>query len=266
MKEQENKDLTLLTEELKDEILMNKILEIEKLGREIRVGQMTTFQKQEFVTNETEYPIGTVERSRQAIFEASVRISNLRGGVYDFHKAQAEIKIEKAKKLRAEAKLAKAADEADKLEAEGEIQLAEIDIARKTNELGALKYKADAWLDDVKDFYVTFLKNETVCKEKGKSILDWNNFDAQIDYWSTVMERKIQKQLSYDLMARTQQQGDSLPFQNNTQVMMKYVGNIFPLLPDTKKEEIKQMATRMGITIEEKPQLTEKKDESNLPQ
>jgi len=243
----QDKDLVLLTDELKDEELMNKILEIEKLGKVLRVGSMSSFQKQEFVLNPTEFVPGTTEKSRQSIFESAVRISNLRGGVYDYHKLTAEIKIETAKKLRAEKKLSNAQDEADKLEAEGEIQLAEVEIQRKTNELDSLKYKADAWLDDVKDFYVEFLKNEELLKQRGKSVLDWNTHEEQVRYWSATTEAKLNKQLTYALMGRSTQEGDSLCYQNHPQIMLKYAEAIHELLPESQKKEIKELANNMGI-------------------
>jgi hypothetical protein len=249
----DNKDLILLTDELKDETLLGKILDIEKLGRELGVGGMSTFQRQEFVLNPVEFVQGTTERSRQAIFEASVRISNLRGGVYDFHKANAEIKLNTAKKIRWEKKLLDANDVADKMEAEAEIQLLEVEIQRKTAELEALKYKADFWITEVKDFYVSFLKNEEELKKRGVSVLDWNTHAEQVRYWTETTNAKINKQLSYALMGRSQQEGDSLAMQNHTDVMLQYAQNIFGILPDRQKEEIKQIATNMGIKIEEKP-------------
>jgi hypothetical protein len=261
----DNKDLTVLTDELKDETLLNKILEIEKLSREIHVGNMSSFQKQRFVLNPTEFVPGTVEKSRQSIFEASVRISNLRGGVYDFHKAQAEIKIQTAKKLRSEKKLATAIDEADQLEAAGEISLAEIEIQRKQDELEALKYRAGAWLDDIKDFYVSFLQNEALLKERGVSVLNWNDESEQLRYWHATTEAKLNKQLAYELAGRSQQQGDSICFQNEPNIMMAYAKSIFPLLPDNKKNEIRQLANNLGITIDEIPASIEDKKDGIVP-
>lgn len=222
------KDLALLNDELKDSTLIETLNKIESISREMSVGGMTTFQRKEFVLNPTDYPPGTVEKSRQAIFEASVRVSGIKGSVFDFHKTTGEIDKAKARLMRAQSNLKKLqemplTDEvaADLLEAQGEERIARYDLLAKEESLAGLKARSAHQLQEVKDFYEEFQKNEVYTAAKGMSYKDWNTEKASLDYWGSVQDARIQKAMSYGAAGISQQQGDSLPFQNRPAILLK---------------------------------------------
>jgi len=237
----EMKDLVLLNDEFKKESLMDKLKEIEDLGRELDVGGQTSYQNTNFVLNETEFPTGTSGKSRQAIFESCVRVDSLKGLVFDYHKTVGEIKIQRAKMLRAEEKLKNADNKADKIEAEGEFEIARAELRQKELFIDGMKYKSEYLLRSINDFYQNYEKNEVECKKLGFTVHDWNKMEVEDHYWRTVNDRKVIKHEMYRLAQLSKETGDSLPLQNQMDLgRIKAIGN-------TLNQEIQQM-TNKGIS------------------
>jgi hypothetical protein len=214
-----------LNEKLSNEEIKNTLKEIESIAKIIEVGQQTSYQNKLFVLNPVEFPEGTSGKSRQAIFEAAVRVDVLKGHLFEHKKINGEMKIIEAKLMRSKSKLSKAKDylcqtgdtsyEADMVEAEGEIIIAEAEYRQKELSLEAIESKANQVLRQINDFYEEFNINEELCKKRGFDYSNWNQMEVENDYWNTVNDRKIQKAAAYSMLGMGQQLGDSLPLQNN---------------------------------------------------
>lgn len=203
-----------LNKKLANEEIRETLKKIEIISRKMEVGQQTSYQNRFFVLNPVEFPEGTSGKSRQAIFEAAVRIDVLKGHLFEHKKINGEMKTIEAKLMRAKKKL-NSDDEADKLEAEGEIIIAEAEYRQKELSLEAIESKANNILRQIDDFWDEFNKNEELCMKRGFNYENWNNLEVEDDYWNTVNDRKIQKAAAYSLLGMGQQLGDSLPLQNN---------------------------------------------------
>ncbi len=241
----EMKDLELLDDEFKKEEVMKKLQEITELSKEIEVGGQTSYQNKFFVLNEVEYPDGTSGKSRQAVFEASVRVDSLKGLVFDYHKTQGELKIEKAALIRAEDHLEKSKkknNEADTLEAEGMVLICMANIRQKELSIEGLKGRTKHLLRSINDFDTEFQKNEELCKAQGFTVHDWNNIEVEDHYWRTVNDKKIIKAKMYNLAKLSTEQGDSLPLQHKLDV-----GRVQQI-----DKELKTEAAKMGLIKVEK--------------
>ena len=195
-----------------------EILEtIEKLGRELEVGGQTSYQNKFFVLNPVEFPQGTSGKSRQAIFEGAVRVDQLKGCLGDLYKTEGEIKVCQARIIRAQRKMG-SADEADKLEGEGELIIAETELKQKEMALDGIRGRAKHMLRCVFDFYGEFVKNEVDCEKLGFTVHDWNKLEVEDHYWRSVNDMKIAKAATYAALGMNQQTGDSLPFQHNLNI------------------------------------------------
>jgi hypothetical protein len=215
----EIKQLEKINEDFKKEELLGKLKEVEKLGRELAVGQQTSYQNRFFVLNDTEFPTGTSGKSRQAVFEAAVRVDSLKGLVFEYNKTIGEIKQEKANLMRAEEKLNDPeASEADKLEAEGKIDVSKAEIRQKEIGLENMHERSKQLLRSMFDFYEEFEKNEEECKKLGFTCKDWNRLEVEDHYWRTVNDKKVLKSKMYQLAGMSKEQGDSLPLQNRLDV------------------------------------------------
>jgi len=221
-------DLSFLDQEFSNDQVMDKIYKIDKLGKEIEIGGQTSYQNKYFVLNETEFPTGTIGKSRQAIFEACVRIDNLKNLVFEYHKTQGEIKIAKAKTIKTKQKLIQAKtiakqpsiktqnEEIDLLIAEGKYEIAIAKLRQKELTVDSLKSKAKHYLRCINDFYTEFEKNEKICKKQfNTSILDWNKEDVENQYWQTVNDKKLIKARLYQKSSLPKELGDGLPLQDN---------------------------------------------------
>lgn len=203
-----------LNTKLANEEIRDTLKKIEIISRKMEVGQQTSYQNRFFVLNPVEFPEGTSGKSRQAIFEAAVRIDVLKGHLFEHKKINGEMKIIEAKLIRAKKKL-ESDDEADRLEAEGEIIIAEAEYRQKELSLEAIESKAKNVIRQIDDFWDEFNKNEEICVKRGFSYENWNALEVEDDYWNTVNDRKIQKAAAYSMLGMGQQLGDSLPLQNN---------------------------------------------------
>lgn len=253
----EMKELALLDEEFSKEKIMNMLKELENLGREVEVGGQTSYQNLNFVLNKTEFPEGTSGNSRQAVFEGAVRVDSLKGLVFDYHKELGETKIKQAQIMRAEEKLNNPkSTPADKLEAEGELQVAKAELRQKELALDGMKFKSKYLLRSINDFYQAYQMNEELCQKRGFSILDWNKEEVEHDYWTTVNDRKLVKHEAYRLAALSKETGDSLPLQNTLDVRrvkaisdeVQRVGLSSPQ-PKISSRQMEELPTNWTISI-----------------
>lgn len=242
-----------LNKKLANEEIRETLKKIEIISRKMEVGQQTSYQNRFFVLNPVEFPEGTSGKSRQAIFEAAVRIDVLKGHLFEHKKINGEMKTIEAKLMRAKKKL-NSDDEADKLEAEGEIIIAEAEYRQKELSLEAIESKANNILRQIDDFWDEFNKNEELCMKRGFNYENWNNLEVEDDYWNTVNDRKIQKAAAYSLLGMGQQLGDSLPLQNNLDPnRVEFI----------KQKTIEKIQGLIGSSeqVQEAPQKIEKRDQ-----
>lgn len=219
-------ELSKINESFKDENLLERLRKIEKLGKELEVGGQTSYQNRKFVLNEVEFPEGTSGKSRQAIFEAAVRVDSLRGLVFDYNKTIGEIKIAKAKVMKAEHDIKNAETEWEKLQAEGEYDVSMTELRQKEQALFGMEQRSKHLLRSIHDFYEEFEINEEKCKQLGFDCHDWNKMEVEDHYWRTVNDKKIIKQKMYMLGGLSKEGGDSLPLQNNLDVRrVKMIGS-----------------------------------------
>jgi len=215
----ETRDLVLLNDDFKKKDIMGMVKELEDLGREIEVGGQTSYQNRNFVLNPTEFPEGTVGKSRQAVFEGAVRVDSLKGLVFDYYKTLGEIKQCKAQMLKQEAIMADPSkEEWEKLEAEGAWEIARAELRQKDLAVEGMQHRSKHLLRSIHDFHSAFKENEEITEKRGMSVLDWNKPDVEHDYWSQVNDRKVVKQLMYQQADLSKEGGDSLPFQNQLDV------------------------------------------------
>jgi len=236
----ETRDLTLLNDDFKKEDIMNMVTELEDLGRKIEVGGQTSYQNRNFVLNPTEFPEGTVGKSRQAVFEGAVRVDSLKGLVFDYHKTLGEIKKCKAEMMKQESIMNNTQSEPwEVLEAEGAWEIARAELRQKELAVEGMQHRSKHLLRSIHDFHSAFKENEEITQKRGMTVLDWNKPEVEHDYWSQVNDRKVIKQLMYQQAALSKEGGDSLPFQNQLDVgRIKSIGN----------EVNETMAARLGYT------------------
>ena len=203
-----------LHEKLANPEIIETLKKIELISRKMEVGQQTSYQNKFFVLNPVEFPEGTSGKSRQAIFESAVRVDVLKGHLFEHKKINGEMKIIEAKLIRAKRKM-ESVDEADKIEGEGEVIIAEAEYRQKELALQSIEAKANQVLRQINDFYEEFATNEEICEKRGFNYEHWNSMEVENDYWNTVNDRKIQKAAAYSMLGMGQQLGDSLPLQNN---------------------------------------------------
>jgi len=215
----ETRDLVLLNDDFKKEDIMEMVTELEDLGRKIEVGGQTSYQNRNFVLNPTEFPEGTVGKSRQAVFEGAVRVDSLKGLVFDYHKTLGEIKKCKAEMMRQEEVMRHPdSSPADVLEAEGAWEIARAELRQKELAVDGMQHRSKHLLRSIHDFHSAFKENEEITQKRGMGILDWNKPEVEHDYWSQVNDRKVVKQLMYQQAELSKEGGDSLPFQNQLDV------------------------------------------------
>lgn len=244
-----------LNERLSNEDIRNTLKKIELISRKMEVGQQTSYQNKFFVLNPVEFPEGTSGKSRQAIFEAAVRVDVLKGHLFEHKKINGEMKIIEARLLRAKKKL-EGGDEADRLEAEGEIIIAEAEYRQKELSLESIEAKANQVLRQINDFYEEFIVNEELCQKRGFNYELWNTMEVENDYWNTVNDRKIQKAAAYSMLGMGQQLGDSLPLQNNLDP------NRIEFVKNTTVENIKGMLGTPDQSTGQEPNNNEIEDKS----
>jgi len=249
----ETRDLVLLNDDFKKEDIMGMVKELEDLGRKIEVGGQTSYQNRNFVLNPTEFPEGTVGKSRQAVFEGAVRVDSLKGLVFDYHKTLGEIKKCKAEMMKQESIMNNTQSEPwEVLEAEGAWEIARAELRQKELAVEGMQHRSKHLLRSIHDFHSAFKENEEITEKRGMSVLDWNKPDVEHDYWSQVNDRKVIKQLMYQQADLSKEGGDSLPFQNRLDV-----GRVNAI-----KNEVGQQAARLGYLG---PQAHEV-DQRSLPQ
>jgi len=218
----EIKQLQILDQVFSKEEIVNTLNDIERLGREMEVGGQTSYQNKFFVLNPVEFPEGTSGKSRQAVFESAVRVDVLKGNLFEYKKMCGEMKILNAKMIRAQKKYdeaVKSGEEADILEAEGEIEILTSEIRQKELALENVQAKSKHVLRSIVDFYNEYQVNEQLCNELGfETSKDWNKLEVEDHYWRSVNNRKVQKAAAYAALGMNQQLGDSLPLQNNLNV------------------------------------------------
>ena len=247
-----------LNEKLANPEIITTLKNIELISRRMEVGQQTTYQNKLFVLNPVEFPEGTSGKSRQAIFESAVRIDVLKGHLFEHKKINGEMKVIEAKLIRAKRKM-ESKDEADQLEAEGEIIIAEAEYRQKELSLEAIEAKANNVLRQINDFYEEFIINEEICKKRGFDYNNWNSMEVENDYWNTVNDRKIQKAAAYSMLGMGQQLGDSLPLQNNLDpnriefIKQKTIENIKGIIEQSNQtpEENKKIENKPKENIKE---------------
>ena len=210
-------EFSKLDKEFSTEEALKILDEVERLGRELEVGGQTSYQNKFFVLNPVEFPQGTSGKSRQAIFEGAVRVDQLKGSLADLYKTEGEIKVCQARILRAQRKM-RNDDEADQLEGEGELIIAETELKQKERALEGIRSKAKHMLRCTFDFYGEFVKNEVDCEKLGFNVHDWNKLEVEDHYWRSVNDMKVAKAASYAALGMNQQTGDSLPFQHNLNI------------------------------------------------
>lgn len=235
-----------LNEKLSNEEIREKLKNIEIISRIMEVGQQTSYQNKFFVLNPIEFPTGTSGKSRQAIFEAAVRIDVLKGHLFEHKKINGEMKKIQAQLIRANKKRM-SDDEADRLEAEGDIIIAEAELRQKELSLSSIEAKANNVLRQINDFYEEFEKNEQSCNTRGFSYKDWNSLEVENDYWNQVTDRKVKKAAAYTALGMSQQLGDSLPLQNNLNI-----DRIEHVKKSTIDEINKNIEEKKGKVIEDK--------------
>lgn len=218
----EIKQLKILDQVFSKEEIVNTLNDIERLGREMEVGGQTSYQNKFFVLNPVEFPEGTSGKSRQAVFESAVRVDVLKGNLFEYKKMCGEMKILNARMIRAQKKYDEAVkngDEADILEAEGEVEILTSEIRQKELALENVQAKSKHVLRSIVDFYNEYQVNEKLCNDLGfDTAKDWNKLEVEDHYWRSVNSRKVQKAAAYAALGMNQQLGDSLPLQNNLNV------------------------------------------------
>lgn len=154
------------------------------------------------------------------------------------------MKITKAKMLKAMKKLNEATEEFDKLEAEGELEIAQAEYRQKEIALENLKAKSMHVLRSIYDFWGEFKTNEQLCAKLGFSWEDWNKLEVEEHYWTTVNDRKVQKAATYTALGMSQQLGDSLPLQNHLETNLNRVDYV---KKKTMEELTRQMSSKDQI-------------------
>lgn len=235
--DREIRQLDILGEKFTEEEILETLETIDSISKQMEVGGQTTFQNKFFVLNPIEFPEGTSGKSRQAIFEAAVRVDVLKGHLFDYKKTQGEMKIIYARILRAKKKLT-CEDEIETLEAEGELEIAQAEYRQKEIALENLKAKSIHVLRSIYDFWGEFNINEELCKKIGFEWKDWNKLEVEEHYWTTVNDRKVQKAATYSALGMSQQLGDSLPLQNHLEVNLNRVEHV-------KKKSMEEISRQM---------------------
>jgi len=213
----EIKQFEYFGEQFTNKEVLDVLLKIDGIAKDMEVGGQTSYQNKFFVLNPVEFPEGTSGKSRQAAFEASVRVDNLKSLLFEYKAAMAEKKIIEARIMRAERKL-QMEDPIDRLEGEGELELAELDMRKKDLSITAMMARSKHILRSVFDFYTEFENNEKICEQRGFNYRAWNKLEVEHDYWAAVNDRKVQKAMAYAKLGMSQQLGDSLPFQNSLNI------------------------------------------------
>ena len=124
-------EFTYFGEQFSNKQVLDILQDIDTKGKELEVGGQTTYQNRFFVLNPVEFPEGSSHKSRQAVFEASVRVDNLKSLLFEYKKTIAEQKLIEIKKLKIKRKIENATDDLDKLEAEVELEMVEIEKRQK---------------------------------------------------------------------------------------------------------------------------------------
>ncbi|MEI7983101.1 MAG: hypothetical protein WCI71_15735, partial [Bacteroidota bacterium] len=105
----------------------------------------------------------------------SVRVDNLKSLLFEYKKTIAEQKLIEIKKLKIKRKIENATDDLDKLEAEVELEMVEIEKRQKEIALENIMSRSNHTLRSIFDFHGEFVENEKLCEKRGFTYKDWNN-------------------------------------------------------------------------------------------
>jgi hypothetical protein len=227
--EKEILEFTYFGEQFTDKQVLDTLLDIDRKGKEMEVGGQTTYQNRFFVLNPVEFPEGSSHKSRQAIFEASVRVDNLKSLLFEYKKAIAEQKIIEVKRIRKMHDIERIQEdvkhldateeekvylELDITEAEAELDILDLEKRQKEIALENIIARSKHTLRAIYDFHGEFVDNEKLCEKRGFTYKDWNRLEVEHDAWMTINDRKVQKMVAYSRAGLTREGGDSLPLQN----------------------------------------------------